>query len=304
MITLNKYSGNFQDGHELIKELRRPIFSANQMASQIEDYSELDNKNLLWNKIQNQDIQKSYNHIVHYLWAKMAEQLYGLGVRSETIKIFRAILSAEIDQKLYQRTILEKRQVLLDQFTESELDEFYNAVEKYDGKIIDCNFFELLLINAICHKDDVSILFFLNEPYTCLPISREILTAFAYNSEASEYQQYLKKPHFCISINDMLDRFLENGNSTSGKDSIYRAVLTEKEHDAVQIIRENYKDLKSVLIKTKDDQFQKIEVTKTKRLSAQKFFTQRFKKADYKSVRVEVVDGKTSYIEEIIKYKL
>lgn len=303
MITLNKYSENFQDGYELIKELRRPIFSANQMASQIEDYSELHNKNLLWDKTQNQDIQNSYP-IVSSLWAKMAEQLYVLGVKTETIKIFRAILSAEIDQKLYQRTILAKRQVFLDQFTEAELDAFYNAVEKYDGNIIDCTFFELLLINAICYKDEVSILFFLNEPYTCLPVSREILTAFAGNSDDFEYQQNLKKPHFCISINDMLDRFLESGNSAISKDQIYRAVLTQKEHDAVQIIRENYKDLKSVLIKTRDDQFQKIEVTKTKRLSAQKFFSQSFKKADYKSVRVEVVDGKTSYIEEIKKYKL
>lgn len=303
MINLSNYNQNFHDTQELLTLLRKPQISFNDMASFFGTLVQTGKNNLFFNKVNAQD-QETHYSLIDYVWAKLSEQLLKLGVGAEIITTYQLMLLKKIETDYYKRVVLEKKQLLLDRFSEKELNEFYEALEKSDDKIIDCSVFEGLLINAICHQDDVSLLFFLNEPYTFLPVSKEILTAVSKTPECLDYQKYMKKPHFCISINDILEDLLNNCDTKEVKIENFRAVLSENEYKAIQIIRENYKGLKSVLINTKDDQFQRIEATKTKITKAQAFFNHRFKKGDYRSIRIEAVDGKTTYFEEIIKYKL
>lgn len=303
MIDLSKYKQNFEEAQNLVAELKQPRFTSSKMATLIDNFSILENNDLFFSKVKDQVQEINYN-LVDCIWAKLIEQLLQMRVRPEIIKIYQSILSEKIEQNFFKQVVLERKEIIVGQFSEAELDEFLKAIEECEDNVIELSVLELLLLNAICHQDDVSVLFFLSEPYNCFPVSREILTAYSQNTEGLDYQKYFKKPHYCAPINHVLDELFESGNAKEDKNLNFRAVLTESEHTAIQIIRENYKDLKSVLIKTREDQFQKIEVTKTKRAKMQTFFHQRFKKGDYKSVRVEVVDGKTSYIEEIKKYKL
>ena len=84
----------------------------------------------------------------------------------------------------------------------------------------------------------------------------------------------------------------------------FTSILSEQEHNALKLIRKNYKSLKEIKIKTKNAELDRIELKTTKKAHAESMIIEHFKKGDYKSINIEAIDGKVIYIEETEKYKL
>lgn len=303
MITLSRYYYNFKDAHELVAALRKPRFLKTEMDLSEGDFYHFKQNDLLWKSDDGGLGPINYSYI-DYTWAKLVNHLLHFGFSFDAIKIFKHNLSKKVDNDLFKKAVKEKREVLLKYISNAELNEFYSSLEQDDSHIIYLSLFESLLLNAISHNDNVSILFFRSEPYFCIPISREILMACEQSSDSERYYEYLNKTHVSITINDIIASFINNDLSNIDVSSNVRSIVSEREHNLLKIIRTNYTGLKSILVKTQDDKFQMIETTTTKKTKAESMVIQHFKKGDYKSIRIEAVDGKTAYIEEIKKYKL
>ena len=200
--------------------------------------------------------------------------------------------------------IEEKRDLLLEYYTEEELNSFTDEIQGEVDNDEPITAFEGLILNVVNHNDIVSLLFYHNRPHFYVPLSGEILKEFEQRPEASELFEYLKESHVSISIHEITKSFINNDIPEEKRSERFKSILTEQEHIVLKIIRKDYKNLKSVLITTKDNQLNKIEVTRTKKVKAENMLIQYFKKGDYKSIDIKTVDGRVTYIGDTTKYKL
>lgn len=184
------------------------------------------------------------------------------------------------------------------------MNRFNNEIENEVEEENPITAFESLILNVVNHNDIVNLLFFHNKPHFYVPISGEILKEFEQRPEASEYFEYLKESHVSISINEITKSFINNDIPSERRIEKFTSILTEQEYNALKLIRKDYKNLKSVLITTKDNQLNRIELKTVKKANAESMFIHRFKKGDYKSMHIETVDGKVVYITDTEKHKL
>ncbi|RZN83327.1 MAG: hypothetical protein EVB11_05055 [Winogradskyella sp.] len=303
MINLKDYYKNFEANNELFEILREPRFKKTEMDVIYDDFVRWEKNGLLWGEFGKKSHQREYSY-VYYTWVKLVEQLRQFGFNYEIIKTFKCSLSDTLDRDFYRLAIKEKRELLLEHFTEEELNRFNDEIENEVEEENPITAFESLILNVVNYNDIVNLMFFHNKPHFYVPISGEILKEFEQRSEASEYFEYLKESHVSISINEITKRFINNDIPSERRIEKFTSILTEQEYNALKLIRKDYKNLKSALITTKDNQLNRIELKTVKKANAESMFIHRFKKGDYKSMHIETVDGKVVYITDTEKHKL
>lgn len=303
MIELKNYYKNFEANEDLFNILHEPRFLKTEMDVVYDDFVRWENNGLLWGKYEQKHQQRKYSYI-DYTWVKLVEQLRQFGFDYDIIKTFKCSLSETFDDDFFKLVQKEKREQLLERFTEKELDDFFQEIDKKENDERPTTAFEGLILNVLNYNDTVSLLFFHNKPHKYVPVSSEILKEFEQRSEESEYFEYLKTSHVSISINEITKTFVNYNISKEKRSEKFTSILTEQEHNVLKIIRKDYKNLKSVLITTKNNQLNMIEITRTKKVKAENMLIQHFKKGDYKSIDIKTVDGRVTYIGDTTKYKL
>nr|WP_321230248.1 hypothetical protein [uncultured Psychroserpens sp.] len=305
MISQNKYHLNFKDAYLLLTELRRDSFLKTELDVLYDDFVRWEKNDLLWVKDNIEThAQRKYNYI-EYTWVKIVEQLRVYGFSYEKIAEYRPFLSQVIDSELFHETFEIKKEEIINVLGKNQVDEFSkNRAQINISEVIHISMFELLIINAIAYNDLVSLLFYSDMPGFCFPLSGEVYKEMEKDPDNSEMTNLLEKSHVSISLSEIIKRFVKDDIPKNSKSNKFSSILSEKEHNVLKIIRKDYKGLKSVTIKTKDNELHKIEVTTTKKAKAESRLIQSFKKDDYVSIRVEAVDGKITYYENTQKYKL
>ncbi|GGI57010.1 hypothetical protein [Winogradskyella haliclonae] len=303
MINLKDYYKNFKANNELFEILRERRFKKTEMDVVYDDFVRWEKNGLLWSEFEDKHHHRKYSY-VYYTWVKLVEQLRQFGFDYQIIKTFKCSLSETFDNDFYKLAIEEKRELLLEYCSEEELNRFNDEIENEVEEENPITAFESFILNVINHNDIVSLLFFHNKPHFYVPISGEILKEFELRPEASEYFEYLKESHVSISINEITRSFINNDIPSDIRSEKFTSILTEQEHNALKLIRKDYKNLKSVLITTKDDQLNMIELETVKKANAESMFIHHFKKGDYKSMHITTVDGKVVYITDNEKHKL
>lgn len=303
MIQSDNYYLKFEDNPELFDSLRKPMFLKTELDVVYDDFVRWENNGLLLENNIEHNSQRRYSY-VEYTWVKLVEQLRNFGFDYSIIKSFKDFLNGAVDDEFYELVIKERREELLEYYTEEEINKGLIKDDNAEGNSNDPTFFEGFIINAINYNDVVSLLFFHNTPSFCVPVSAEVLKEIAKHPENSEYMEFMKKSHVSISINEIIKKFVIPNEVGDIKLQKFTSILSTEEHELLKVIRKHYKGLKTVFITTKDDQLHRIETTNTKKAKAESMLIHHFKRGDYKSIKTIAVDGKATYIEETRKYKL
>lgn len=303
MINLKVHYLNFEANEELFRILREQRFKKTEMDIVYDDFVRWEKNGLLWRDYRDKDSQREYSY-VDYTWAKLVAQLRQFGFDYGIIRTFKCSLSETLDNDFYRFMIEEKRELILERYSQEELDEFMESLEKGNDEDEPVTAFEAQILNVVNHNDAVSLLFFNDTPHFYVPVSGEVLREFEQRPEASEYFGYLKKSHVSISINEITKSFIKNDLSPKDRSEKFTSILSEQEHNALKLIRKNYRKLKEIKIVTKNTELDRIELTTTKKARAESMIIEHFKKGDYKSISIEAVDGKVVHIGDTKKHKL
>lgn len=303
MIQSSNYYLKFEENPELFDKLRKPMFLKTELDVVYDDFVRWENSGLLLENEIEYNSQRRYSY-VEYTWVKIVEQLRNFGFDYEIIKSFKESLNIGFGDEFYELVLKEKREELLEYYTEEQINKGFTKDDDAQGNSNDPTFFEGFIINVINYNDTVSLLFFHNTPHFCVPVSAEVLKEMEKQPENSKYMEYMKTSHVSISINEIVKKFVVPDVTENGKLQKFTSILSSEEHELLKIIRKHYRGLKEILITTKDNQLHIIEATNIKKAKAESMLIHHFKKGDYKSIKTVAVDGKAVYIEETKKYKL
>jgi DNA-binding transcriptional MerR regulator len=298
MIFSSKYYLNYNYNPELFKKLRNPIFLKTELDVIYNDFVRWENSGLLLDKEVKINTQRKYSY-VEYTWVKVVEQLRKFGFDYDFIKTFKDVLDVRIDDEFYKFLIKEKRDELLEFYTEEEINKGVgNSTDD------DPTFFEAFIINVINYNDIVSILFFHDKPGFCVPFSSETIKEFEKRNANSEYMEYMKMSHVSVSLNEIVKKFVINDIDKTLNSEKFTSILSSEEHSFLKIVRKKYKNLKSIRVKFKDNKMSFLEVKTIKKAKAESRLLEYIKKGDYLSIEIEAVDGNIVNFENTQKYKL
>ncbi|GAA0739299.1 hypothetical protein GCM10009431_08170 [Gaetbulibacter jejuensis] len=268
-----------------------------------DDFVRWENSGLLWDVKGGKHDHRQYSY-VHYAWATLVAKLRQYGFDYDIIRTFKCSLSETLDNDFYRLALKEKRELLLEHFSEDELKRLEKEIDNEDEDKELVMAFEGFIVNVINHNDVVSLLFYHGRDHFYVPVSGEVLKEFEQRPEASEYFEYFRQSHVSISINEITQSFINNDLPPKDRSKQFTSILSEQEHNALKLIRKNYRSLKEATITTLDNQLNKIDLTMVKKNNAENLFIQYFKKGDYKTLEIKAVNGKVVYVTDKETHKL
>ena len=122
MIQSSNYYLKFEENPELFEKLRAPIFLKTELDVVYDDFVRWEKYGLLLESQVEINAQRKYNY-VEYTWVKVVEQLRNFGFDYEIIKSFKESLNIKFDDEFYEIIVKEKREELLEYYTEEEINE-------------------------------------------------------------------------------------------------------------------------------------------------------------------------------------
>ena len=304
MISSKSFVNNPDAAEEICNLLRERVFLKTEIDVVYSDLVNWERSNLLniggdsekgdWKKL----------NYIEYVWVKIIQELRRFGFNYEEIENFKTKLFTQVKlDDLIKAAIIDKDNIdeQLDQETIAKFNSLVKA-EHSENINVGYNYFETIIVQAIKKGEKWSILFFKDIRGLYVPISTETFRGFDKINEFELLQELLSKTFLSVSLNDIISKFLVDGENLFQKRTI--SILTKEEHVVLKYIRKGFKNIKSIQIRFKNQQMDRIEVTTIKKVKLESRLIDYIKKGDYQSISIDTVDGKIAHFENTQKYKL
>ena len=147
------------------------------------------------------------------------------------------------------------------------------------------------------------MLFFKEYPGEVFPFTKKILETIDARGASEATNFYFHLDHFSFSFYKLFTPFITKGWSDFDISNI--AFLSDKEHKLITIIRREFKNLKSVNIRFKNNEISHIEITKKlKKVALESRIMDHIKKGDYADIQIITENGRIVNFENTKKIKL
>lgn len=282
---------------ELIKELRTPVFLKTKVDVVYSDINNWDLEEILYYSSSGKKGGQNRLTYIDYIWLKIVKELKGYNFSISEIKSYRDQMFKSIDKDLLVKVVRE--QMHLTTLSDQEKQEVLNTDLKEVFEGIDITTMDMLISEGILMGSKTNLLFF-KYPTEVIGISQRALQEIQKNGYAEELEKFNERTHLNLSLRPILSKFVKESTIDKSKDMI----LSREEYAMLTEIRKRLKDIKSVTIKYKEGQIDRIDIERMKSVKAESSLMAVIKSAEYSSIEMITQKGNIVCVNHTEKIKL
>jgi hypothetical protein len=302
MIDLADYLHDFDNADSLSNKLKERVFLKTELDVVYSELTNWERNGLLYIKDEeSKGTWKKLNYI-EYTWICIVSELIVFGFNYTEIKNLKAILFNAIGFQ-------ELRQGILD----SDKEDFTPAMHKAAALIekdhnvdeimkgFSMCVLELCIAEIILFGSDYFFYVFKDIEFPFIPWSEKAIKGYQTVGSYEKMENKIKESHCALSVSNIVFKFV---NRNASVDKLTPSILTKQEYTILKMIRKNYKDLKSMNIRFADGKIDRMELTTTKKATAESRIIDYIKKGQYQRITIDTEDGKMVNFENTQKFKL
>jgi hypothetical protein len=244
---------------------------------------------------------KKLNYI-EYTWICIVSELIVFGFNYAEIKNLKEILFDTIGFKELRKGILDSDK---ENFTPAMHEAAALIVKDHNVDEIMKGFsvcvLELCIAEIILFGSDYFFYVFKDIEFSFLPWSEKAIKGYQTVGSYEIMENKIKESHCALSVSNIVFKFV---NRNASVDKLTPSILTKQEYTILKMIRKNYKDLKSMNIRFADGKIERMELTTTKKATAESRIIDYIKKGQYQRITIDTEDGKMVNFENTQKIKL
>lgn len=233
-------------------------------------------------------------------WLKLVDQLRSFNVSLESIKriksdffdrnynVFEGLTKQQITEQLMQLKLVNPQNL-----TFFDLDQYLLELSK-----IQLNDFELMIQSILIERTPFFLIFDTKSNFILLKEEQ-----FSNESEAfqMEYEQITRRSHIRISMNNVLEEFVESFGPLNSFERV--PILTKQESEVVQLMRTE--DVSKVEIRYNgNSKPQMVEITTKNMINERARLNEIILSRGYQDITLKTQNGHVVCCENTIKYKL
>lgn len=233
-------------------------------------------------------------------WLKLVDQLRSFNVSLESIKriksdffdrsynVFEGLTKQQITEQLMQLKLVNPQNL-----TFFDLDQYLLELSK-----IQLNDFELMIQSILIERIPFFLIFDTKSNFILLKEGQ-----FSNESEAfqMEYEQITRRSHIRISMNNVLEEFVESFGPLNSFERV--PILTKQESEVVQLMRTE--DVSKVEIRYNgNSKPQMVEITTKNMINERARLNEIILSRGYQDITLKTQNGHVVCCENTIKYKL
>lgn len=233
-------------------------------------------------------------------WLKLVDQLRSFNVSLESIKriksdffdrnynVFEGLTKQQITEQLMQLKLVNPQNL-----TFFDLDQYLLELSK-----IQLNDFELMIQSILIERTPFFLIFDTKSNFILLKEGQ-----FSNESEAfqMEYEQITRRSHIRISMNNVLEEFVESFGPLNSFERV--PILTKQESEVVQLMRTE--DVSKVEIRYNgNSKPQMVEITTKNMINERARLNEIILSRGYQDITLKTQNGHVVCCENTIKYKL
>lgn len=302
MINLADYLHDFDNADSLSNKLKERVFLKTELDVVYSELTNWERNGLLYIKDEeNKGTWKKLNYI-EYTWICIVSELIVFGFNYAEIKNLKEILFDTIGFKELRKGILDSDK---ENFTPAMheaaalIEKDHNVDEIMKGFSV-C-VLELCIAEIILFGSDYFFYVFKDIEFPFLPWSEKAIKGYQTVGSYEIMENKIKESHCALSVSNIVFKFV---NRNASVDKLTPSILTKQEYTILKMIRKNYKDLKSMNIRFADGKIDRMELTTTKKATAESRIIDYIKKGQYQRITIDTEDGKMVNFENTQKIKL
>ena len=233
-------------------------------------------------------------------WLKLVDQLRSFNVSLESIKriksdffdrnynVFEGLTKQQITEQLMQLKLVNPQNLKF-----FDLDQYLLELSK-----IQLNDFELMIQSILIERTPFFLIFDTKSNFILLKEGQ-----FSNESEAfqMEYEQITRRSHIRISMNNVLEEFVESFGPLNSFERV--PILTKQESEVVQLMRTE--DVSKVEIRYNgNSKPQMVEITTKNMINERARLNEIILSRGYQDITLKTQNGHVVCCENTIKYKL
>lgn len=302
MIDLADYLHDFDNADSLSNKLKERVFLKTELDVVYSELTNWERNGLLYIKDEeSKGTWKKLNYI-EYTWICIVSELIVFGFNYAEIKNLKEILFDTIGFKELRKGILDSDK---ENFTPAMheaaalIEKDHNVDEIMKGFSV-C-VLELCIAEIILFGSDYFFYVFKDIEFPFLPWSEKAIKGYQTVGSYEIMENKIKESHCALSVSNIVFKFV---NRNASVDKLTPSILTKQEYTILKMIRKNYKDLKSMNIRFADGKIERMELTTTKKATAESRIIDYIKKGQYQRITIDTEDGKMVNFENTQKIKL
>ena len=302
MINLADYLHDFDNADSLSNKLKEQVFLKTELDVVYSELTNWERNDLLY--IKEEESKGSWKKInyIEYTWICIVSELIVFGFNYTEIKDLKAILFNAIGFKELRQGILDSDK---EDFTPEmqEVSALIEGGQNMDEIMKDFSVcpLELCIAEIILFGSDYFFYLFKNEEFPFLAWSENAIKGYRTKGIYEVLEDKIKDSHFALSLSNIVFKFV---NRNASVDKLTPSILTKQEYTILKMIRKNYKDLKSMNIRFADGKIDRMELTTTKKATAESRIIDYRKKGHYQRITIDTENGKMVNFENTQKFKL
>ena len=302
MIDLADYLHDFDNADSLSNKLKERVFLKTELDVVYSELTNWERNGLLYIKDEeSKGTWKKLNYI-EYTWICIVSELIVFGFNYAEIKNLKEILFDTIGFKELRKGILDSDK---ENFTPAMYEAAALIVKDHNVDEIMKGFsvcvLELCIAEIILFGSDYFFYVFKDIEFSFLPWSEKAIKGYQTVGSYEIMENKIKESHCALSVSNIVFKFV---NRNASVDKLTPSILTKQEYTILKMIRKNYKDLKSMNIRFADGKIERMELTTTKKATAESRIIDYIKKGQYQRITIDTEDGKMVNFENTQKIKL
>lgn len=302
MIDLADYLHDFDNADSLSNKLKERVFLKTELDVVYSELTNWERNGLLYIKDEeSKGTWKKLNYI-EYTWICIVSELIVFGFNYAEIKNLKEILFDTIGFKELRKGILDSDK---ENFTPAMHEAAALIVKDHNVDEIMKGFsvcvLELCIAEIILFGSDYFFYVFKDIEFSFLPWSEKAIKGYQTVGSYEIMENKIKESHCALSVSNIVFKFV---NRNASVDKLTPSILTKQEYTILKMIRKNYKDLKSMNIRFADGKIERMELTTTKKATAESRIIDYIKKGQYQRITIDTEDGKMVNFENTQKIKL
>lgn len=302
MIDLADYLNDFDNAHSLSNKLKEQVFLKTELDVVYSELTNWERNDLLY--IKDKDSKGSWKKInyIEYTWICIVSELIIFGfnyteIKNLKIRLFNTIGFDELRQAIRNS---EKEELV------QPMDEMLALIENNQNLDIIMEGFsvsplELCIAEIILFGSDYFLYVFKDKEIPFLSWSENAVKGYRMRGIFEAVEDKIKESHFALSLSNIVFKFVIRDVKVN---KLTSCILTKQEYTILKMIRRNYKDIKSLNIRFADGRMDRMEVTTTKKATAESRIIDYIKKGVYQRITIDTEDGKMVNFENTQKIKL
>jgi len=304
---LNKYEQEYLDSGKNLKDfpglmsaIKTPRFTIKDLGVTPRDATYWSKQGILPNQTASNTTRRKYN-LKQAVWIKLIQQLRSFEISLNKIKLIKNHL---LETEINYLQLLEDDKV-------KELIEF---IGKQNGDPIDIkailsdpkikqklqeksvDVYEMILLNALMFRNDVSIIAFSDGQ--CMPYMFSKQDQI--KKSAPNFEAQFKHPHVLLSISQAFSKLIAEWNECAWFDDI--ELITKDERKVLKLLKD--KNTKELKIYKKDNQLDRVIQVSNKEMDAIGQFADHIVRNGYQTMTISTRRGKPIHFRNEVSLKL